>query len=61
MRNGAHGGSANACERFTAGFTLRFGVFVALQARTAPAVVALSADGVFALLLLVVTPAAPRP
>src|SRR2546421_3852381 len=56
MRNGAHGGAPNACERFTAGFTLLLGVLVALQARNAAATAALGADGVFALLLLVGTP-----
>ncbi len=56
MRNGAHGGAPNACERFTAGFTILLGAFVALQARTPAATAALGADGLFALLLLVGTP-----
>ena len=52
MRNGAHSGALNACERFTAGFAVLFGGCVALQARTAAAAVSLGADGLFALLLL---------
>ncbi len=56
MRNGAHGGAPNACERFTAGFTLLLGAVIALQARTATVAVALGGDALFALVLLVGTP-----
>src|SRR5207237_8419169 len=56
MRNGAHGGAPNACERLTAGFTLLLGVLVALQARHAAATAALGADGALALLLLAAPP-----
>src|SRR5256714_7878562 len=56
MRNGAHSGAPNACDRFTAGFAVLFGGCVALQARTAAAAVSVGADALFALLLLFGTP-----
>jgi PAP2 superfamily len=56
MRNGAHGHAPNACERFTAGFTILLGAFIALQARTTAATAAVAGDGVFAVFLLVGTP-----